>query len=480
MSERPLFSICHTTARPEGWQQSFGAWCALMSSQCRAEYLGGVEYVLCIDRRWGFTPAMMAEYRAFARSQYPNVDFKVVWNNGRKCMVDGYAFAAAASTGAILILNSDDMFPPKDWDLTLEAWSCRGPQDHGYQPDFVIQVSSDTPADARDLMVLQILSRARYERLGYALYPGYESMFADDDFSEHARHDGVVIDARHLLFEHRHPASASFDTVYKHQNRSMAYEIGICTLTRRRANGFEDVAAGPTKIIASCTPGESFNAAWVSTWHELQGQILSHGLGLDAWWGHCSNVYVTRSMMIEPLMPHLDQYAYVLWIDDDNLVEWSHLSKLIEDLETYPDISMVVGWCYIQPDLWSNENAPKVHSSVGNWVNDRFKPVSISTLEESDRLIEIDCSGFPVVLMRSDALKLAGELPFNPRIGPQYERGMTGEDISFCLNLRERGGKIMVDPRVRVDHLKTRPVEYIRRETILPEAGQFETKGVLT
>jgi hypothetical protein len=54
---------------------------------------------------------------------------------------------------------------------------------------------------------------------------------------------------------------------------------------------------------------------------------------------------------------------------------------------------------------------------------------------------------------------------------------MMGEDTTFCLNLKDHGGRVFVDPRVRVEHLKMRPVEYIRRETILPEAGQFEAKG---
>ena len=49
-------------------------------------------------------------------------------------------------------------------------------------------------------MVLQIMSRAYYSQRGYAMYPEYESMYADNDFTEHARHDGVVIDARHLVF----------------------------------------------------------------------------------------------------------------------------------------------------------------------------------------------------------------------------------------------------------------------------------------
>lgn len=226
-------------------------------------------------------------------------------------------------------------------------------------------------------------------------------------------------------------------------------------------------------IIATCCPGETFHMLWVIAWHELQGGMTSNGYGVAAHWGHCSDVYVTRSMIADGVMQNLNLYDYILWVDDDNLVSWDQVKLLIEDLDTFPDISMVAGWCYVQKD--KTRTVP----SVGNFIDQRYVELSIEELEESRKLIEIDCTGFPVVLMRPTALILAGERPFQPRVGPQYGRwGKTGEDISFCLNLKENGGRIFVDPRVRVAHLKVGPVEYVRPTTILPEAGQFETKGV--
>jgi hypothetical protein len=219
-------SICHTTARPKGWQESHKAWIAAHTGKGIAGAgWSDLEYILCMDRRWGFTLKDATAAR--------KLDIKVVWNTGRKCMVDGYSYAAAASTGAVLILNSDDMFPCDRWDEALFDPYCSA----GKRLDYVFQVSSDTHADERGLMVLQILSRGRYERLGYALYPEYESMYADDDFSEHARQDGAVIGARHLVFPHRHRGVES-DEVYRHQNRPESYALGEKILARRRAEGF--------------------------------------------------------------------------------------------------------------------------------------------------------------------------------------------------------------------------------------------------
>ena len=67
-------------------------------------------------------------------------------------------------------------------------------------------------------------------------------MYADNDFTEHARHDGVVIDARHLVFEHRHPTvtGAKMDIQYMHENQLHSYQVGEKILKRRRKEGFKD------------------------------------------------------------------------------------------------------------------------------------------------------------------------------------------------------------------------------------------------
>ena len=75
-----------------------------------------------------------------------------------------------------------------------------------------------------------------------------ESMFADNDFCEHARQDGVVIDARHLMFPHRHwlfkasdgewaetgKGDRQEDDVDRAQNRREAFNVGFDVLAQRR------------------------------------------------------------------------------------------------------------------------------------------------------------------------------------------------------------------------------------------------------
>lgn len=232
------FSICHTTARPEGWQAAYTAWI----QNIRGGY--NVEYILCVDHRWGFDkepeiPGMHPIYR-------PNntiYSHKVVWNEGRKCSVDGWNTAAAASNGSVIILAADDVFPPRDWDERLNDSVSTYLAQTRYKPDadFVIQTTQGTESDARGLITCQMLSRQRYERLGYALNPVYEALFADDEFTEHARLENKIVDARHLLFEHRHPIAgkAKWDEQYSHQNNPVSAARDRQTLCDRRAKGFK-------------------------------------------------------------------------------------------------------------------------------------------------------------------------------------------------------------------------------------------------
>lgn len=231
MSDRPLFSICHTTARPDQWEKSYRTYIK------RAVEPDDVEYVLCTDARWGFKrqAALTAEWQKGDPAIHLECwEMKrdgmntLVWNDGRKCMVDGYATAVAASTGSIIILGSDDITPPDEWDVRL------GELIPDTSKDLAVHVSTGY-YDGLMASGIQILSRTRLERYGYALHPEFESMYSDDDFLEQAYHDQVVIDGRHLMFPHNHPAAAGeWDEVYRHQNSAQSYEVGAHVLMARR------------------------------------------------------------------------------------------------------------------------------------------------------------------------------------------------------------------------------------------------------
>ena len=453
IKSRPLFSILHTSARPDKWREVYDAW----MGSCKNP--AAVEYVLCIDTRWGFTLEMVPEMKAQMRPQDT-----ICYNVKRRCYVDGVNIAAAASTGMVLIVNADDQYPCLNWDAELIK---KVPP----SIDFVIRVNTGTPQEVeRRIMCMPILSRPRYEMHGYVMFPEYESMYSDNDFCEQAELDRVVVEAQDLLFPHRHPIcdrNVKMDAVYDAQNRAEAYISGKQILERRRASNFGKrrvVMEMPSQQahlncqrekIAVALPGERFSSTWVYHWTQLFGGLLTQ-YNVHPNFCYSSNVYATRQTLFDDFSAMRPQPDYMLWIDDDNLVTVDQVQQLILDLKANPEMDMVAGWCWQAGDVYNMA----ARTSVGVFESSglpRF--LSYEELQARTDVSEIGFTGFPIVLMRRNILDKLGKDAFAPRFGPLYDRGYAGEDVSFCIRAREAGVRILVDRRIKVPHLKLRSAE---------------------
>jgi hypothetical protein len=431
-----------------------------------------VEYVLCIDSRWGFSldPADWTPERL----ALPYDNLVVVENTGRRCYVEGVNLAARAAGGSILIVNADDQFPCDDWDshiASLVEFSSIG---HGGNGSFVVEVSTGTPDEhERGVLVLPILSRARYEAQGGVIFhPEYESMYADNDFCSWARLDGCVIDARHLMFPHRHPMfdgkggwkradwAKVLDTAYLEQNRSAAFAIGERVFRARQAAGFKAIKR---RSIFLALTGEHFEGPWVDGILDL----YSHLVDLDFLimrppLSYTTNVYETREALRRTIMGLENKPELILMLDDDNILTPSNFSLLLAELDARPDLDGMAGWCWIH-----SKNKTGFMVSCGDWSPNRLQwdpfPATFSR-ERAPRAFEV--GGLPCMLLRYSALEKAGEGAFLPLLSNDFEYGMAGEDISFFSRAGDGGAKFMVHPLVRVPHLK-----YVEAEPILPEDG---------
>jgi hypothetical protein len=476
----PLFSILHTSARPEKWRAVYDDW---MSKAVHPE---DVEYVLCVDPRWGFSLDGL-DYDT-ARD-----NIRVVQNNRRRCYVDGVNLAAEASTGSILIVNADDQFACEGWDYELmKAYSPdidRQYFDDGMPPlkrdnAFVIEVSTGTPNEhERGVMVMPIISRARYEQQGYVFYLEYESMFADNDFCEAARQDGIVIDARHLMFPHRHPMfdekgpggwsedwQGRADVALRAQNRPEAYQIGKEIYGRRKASGFPPMQHGIAKrIIALCLPGEQFHGAWVGAILSLQAHLIQNHpeFQVVVLQQYTSNPYVTREDIRRAIAGMDPRPDLCLWLDDDNVLSVEHFEQLLKGIEAHPEVDGVSAWCWIH-----SPGKTGFVPSVGNWAPDHlhWDPFPASFAHRQG-LEPFECGGLPCILMRYSALEKAGDGAFLPVLDNRLEHGILGEDFAFFRHAEKGGALFLVDPQVRIPHLK-----YVTVEPVFSEDGRVPVK----
>lgn len=209
----PLFSLLHASRGR-----------AATASDCRntwlnlAQYPDRVQHILCCD----------ADDRATVRLAK---QFEHTISHAQSC-VAAWNLGAEQATGKILIQLSDDWAPVPGWDAKILAEI----EAAGKAPDdeWVLAISDGHRTD--DLLCMAICSRARYLAQADAdtgrpslFFPGYESVYSDNEFSHRAWRDGVVIDARsRLAFHHLHPAfgAGRMDETYEHTNQPARYARG--------------------------------------------------------------------------------------------------------------------------------------------------------------------------------------------------------------------------------------------------------------
>jgi hypothetical protein len=105
--------------------------------------------------------------------------------------------AATVAAGEVFVQVSDDMIPPQGWDRAiLDALGVT-------TVPAVLRVSDGHRTDG--LIVLAIVTRAWWRQEGHLFHPAFFSMYSDNWLTERAAAHGAIIEAPHLLFEHRHP-----------------------------------------------------------------------------------------------------------------------------------------------------------------------------------------------------------------------------------------------------------------------------------
>jgi len=221
---RPTFSLCHATARlPDGWRAAYEAW----RNNC--DDWSRVEYILGIDER--------DLHKTDGTISHHSGNFAVEINQGPSTPVAAWNLTGQRSEGQFLITAADDMFPPPHWDTLLLA-AC--PSLDG---EYMLEVKSGTSPADDEWMRCQLhsfITRPYYERIGNFFYPGYVGYYADVDATEMARAHGVMVDARHLTFQHRHwiGTNVARDEVYARQDSDANRELGMRLLGERRERNF--------------------------------------------------------------------------------------------------------------------------------------------------------------------------------------------------------------------------------------------------
>ncbi len=225
------FSVLHATrgrpAKAHGVMRLFEDLACLPSH---------TEYIFCRDK--DENPSNAYFKTGFFRCrevENPGVGSAPAWNH-----------AAEESEGHILIQSQDDIEPPKDWDaLIMDRVTREIGIDWKERPWFMAVSDGYT---ARDLCCTAIMNRAYMKLEGHFLFPGYRSVFSDDEATYRAlRHnrDGTatMILARDIAFKHHHythDPAVKCDKTYEESNSAENYRLGRALFHQRNPDARRD------------------------------------------------------------------------------------------------------------------------------------------------------------------------------------------------------------------------------------------------
>ena len=136
----------------------------------------------------------------------------------------------------VTVTMYDDFEPQQGWDEHL----VRLKRDYPNSCYFV-------SCGRLNVQTIQIADHNVFKRWGYILYPEYYSMYSDDDYTQHALTEGIVVNAIFAIeYKHKHPAMEGvpkhkWDETYRRSNNPKSYEQGKKVFEDRRSRSFQEV-----------------------------------------------------------------------------------------------------------------------------------------------------------------------------------------------------------------------------------------------
>lgn len=223
------------------------------------------------------------------------------------------------------------------------------------------------------------------------------------------------------------------------------------------------------KTIVCCLPGLYFSNFWVNNFVSLLSYMQSK-FNVRIHFGYSNNIYITRNKLLgelfeaEKLGVKMD---YILWMDDDNILDANQLDLLVKGLESNSELSGIMGW------YWLQANGAMIEPTVscGLIEDDKVWPIKPKHMFSDPYLQSVEYGGFGAVLLKWEELKKLGNKSFAPIILPDSLYGFSGDDVSFFILAKQAGMKFAVDKRVKVPHLKLANADFDAERFIeIPEA----------
>ena len=220
------------------------------------------------------------------------------------------------------------------------------------------------------------------------------------------------------------------------------------------------------KTVVFCLPGRGVSYTFLKNFVTLCFELVQNKASIQISQDYSSMVNFARCKCLGAnVLRGPDQlpwdgklkYDYQLWIDSDIVFNVEKFYQLV-----LMDEKIASGW-------YCTEDGKT--TSVAHWLDeDDFKGnggvmnhETLDSIAKRKKPFTVDYAGFGWLLIKHGVFEDEGiKYPwFAPKM-QIFESGavqdMCGEDVSFCLDAKEAGFRIMCDPRIRVGHEKTRVI----------------------
>lgn len=218
------------------------------------------------------------------------------------------------------------------------------------------------------------------------------------------------------------------------------------------------------KTFVFCVPGRTFSSEFMLSFIELLAFISSNGGNfklsvqylpiVNAARCKCLGADVMRGKHQVPFGGEL-KYDYLMWIDSDIVFTQKQFMEL---LDMNKDIAS--GW-YAQPAL--SEDGSNLTPITLDANDEEFKQLgqykimTAKEIENKTKPFKVDYIGFGWVLIKKGVFEKLEYPWFAPRMRYMENdvQDLCSEDVAFCLDAKNAGFEIWVDPKCRVGHEKT-------------------------
>lgn len=204
-------SVLHPTCRSKKAREIRKKWFL------NAKHPDNIEYLTCFDTK---------DKSLFFRKKEINNNSTEFFHPTSIGIVKKINYLGKKANANCIVMSTDDTIPERNWDeklITTINW----------EEEIVVNTRDGSEnKEKRDYIIKGVVvSKKRYEKLGYIFHPELEHLFADDFHSWISYRDDVVIERKDIFLEHLHPLvnndfKEEWDKFYERVNTKEKYEIG--------------------------------------------------------------------------------------------------------------------------------------------------------------------------------------------------------------------------------------------------------------